>query len=99
MSTNEPLHQDEIKPNLIGEQIDIEDIEGLADSSDSSWGDYPIDTMLIRNETRTVHDVLRRIEKGSFVMDPDFQRDFIWPEDKQSKLVESVLMRIPLPVF
>src|SRR5437773_3671200 len=32
-------------------------------------------------------------------MDPDFQRDFIWPEDKQSKLIESVLMRIPLPVF
>ena len=32
-------------------------------------------------------------------MDPDFQRDFIWPEDTQSKLVESVIMRIPLPVF
>ncbi|MGQ0591162.1 MAG: DUF262 domain-containing protein [Gammaproteobacteria bacterium] len=32
-------------------------------------------------------------------MDPDFQRDFIWAEDKQSKLIESVLMRIPLPVF
>lgn len=78
---------------------DFEKIEGLTDDTDASWGDYPIDTMLIRNETRTVHDVLRRIEKGSFVMDPDFQRDFIWPEDKQSKLVESVLMRIPLPVF
>lgn len=76
-----------------------EDIEGLGQDEDASWGDYPIDTVLIRNETRTVHDVLRRIEKGSFVMDPDFQRDFIWEEDKQSKLIESVLMRIPLPVF
>ena len=76
-----------------------EDIEGLGDTEDASWGDYPIDTVLIRNETRTVHDVLRRIDQGSFVMDPDFQRDFIWPEDKQSKLIESVLMRIPLPVF
>jgi hypothetical protein len=76
-----------------------EEIEGLDRDDDGSWGDYPIDTLLIRNENRTVHDVLRRIEKGSFVMDPDFQREFIWPEDKQSKLVESVLMRIPLPVF
>lgn len=76
-----------------------EDIEGLGDAEDASWGDYPIDTVLIRNENRTVHDVLRRIEQGSYVMDPDFQRDFIWPEDKQSKLIESVLMRIPLPVF
>lgn len=74
-------------------------IEGLGKDEDASFGDYPIDTVLIRNENRTVHDVLRRIEKGSFVMDPDFQRDFIWPEDKQSKLIESVLMRIPLPVF
>lgn len=76
-----------------------EEIEGLGDADDAYWGDYPIDTVLIRNENRTVHDVLRRIEQGSFVMDPDFQRDFIWPEDKQSKLIESVLMRIPLPVF
>lgn len=76
-----------------------EEIEGMGKDEDASFGDYPIDTVLIRNENRTVHDVLRRIEKGSFVMDPDFQRDFIWPEDKQSKLIESVLMRIPLPVF
>lgn len=76
-----------------------EEIEGLGKDEDASFGDYPIDTVLIRNENRTVHDVLRRIEKGTFVMDPDFQRDFIWEEDKQSKLIESVLMRIPLPVF
>jgi hypothetical protein len=78
---------------------DNEDIEGLGKDEDAGWGEYPIDTVLIRNETRTVHDVLRRIEKGTFIMNPDFQRDFIWPEDKQSKLIESVLMRIPLPVF
>lgn len=76
-----------------------EDIEGLGEDEDAAWGDYPIDTVLIRQENRTVHDVLRRIEQGTFVMDPDFQRDFIWPDDKQSKLIESVLMRIPLPVF
>lgn len=78
---------------------DVEDIEGLGGDEDASWGDYPIDTLLIRQETRTVHDVVRRIDQGSFVMDPDFQRAFIWPDDKQSKLIESVLMRIPLPVF
>ena len=78
---------------------DPEEIEGLDGDEDASWGDYPIDTLLIRQENRTVHDILRRIEKGSFVMDPDFQRDFIWQDDKQSKLIESVLMRLPLPVF
>ena len=74
-------------------------IEGLGDKDDASWKDYPIDTFLIRNENRTVYDVLRRIKQGNYIMDPEFQRDFIWSEDKQSKLIESVLMRIPLPVF
>ena len=76
-----------------------EEIEGLEEADLSSWGDYPIDTVLIRSEPRTVYDVLRRIDQGQFVMNPDFQRDFIWDDAKQSKLIESVLMRIPLPVF
>ena len=92
----------------MADHIDIEEktealaeveIEGLDEKEEASWGDYPLDTIHIRNETRTVFDVLRRIRAGTFVMDPEFQRDFIWDIDKQSKFIESVLMRIPLPVF
>ena len=83
------------------EQVDseIEEPEGIGPDEDSSWGDYPLDTVLIRNESRTVGDVLRRIKHSRYVLDPEFQRDFIWTDLKQSKLIESVLMRIPLPVF
>ena len=83
------------------EQVDseIEEPEGIGLDEDSSWGDYPLDTVLIRNESRTVDDVLRRIKQGRYVLDPEFQRDFIWTDLEQSKLIESVLMRIPLPVF
>ncbi len=77
---------------------DFEEPEGLDDKGES-LGDYPIDDLLIRHDSRTIHDVIRRIDQGNYIMDPDFQRDFIWPEDKQSKLIESVIMRIPLPVF
>ena len=77
---------------------DYEEPEGLDDKGES-LGDYPIDDLLIRHDSRTIHDVIRRIDQGNYVMDPDFQRDFIWSEDKQSKLIESVIMRIPLPVF
>ena len=77
----------------------LEEVEGIGEDADLLWEDYPLDTFLIRSENRTVHDVLRRIEQDMYIMDPDFQRDFIWPEDKQSKLIESVLMRVPLPVF
>ena len=87
MGTDQPTSSD-----------DTEQIEGL-ESEGRPWGDYPLDEMLIRSDNRTIHDVTRRIDQGRYVMDPDFQRDFIWPEDKQSKLIESVIMRIPLPVF
>ena len=80
-------------------EVEIEEPEGIGPDEDSSWGDYPLDTVLIRNESRTVDDVLRRISQGRYVLDPDFQRDFIWTDLQQSKLIESVLMRIPLPVF
>lgn len=76
-----------------------EELEGMGSPEDSSWGDLSLDSFLIRNEPRTVHEVLRRIEEGRYVMDPDFQRDFIWDDRKQSRLIESVLLRIPLPVF
>lgn len=76
-----------------------EDVEGLDEGIDSGLGEYPIDTMMIRKETRTIFDVVRRIEKGGFVLDPDFQRDFVWNSERQSRLIESVIMRIPLPVF
>ena len=76
-----------------------EEIEGLGDDSDADGDIYPIDELLIRNDSQAVGQVLRRIEANRYVMDPDFQRDFIWDERKQSKLVESVMMRIPLPVF
>ena len=81
------------------EQSDqAESVEGL-DPATNLW-DYPLDSLTIRAETRTIHDVVvRRIEKGFYIMDPDFQRDFVWDEERQSRLIESVLMRIPLPVF
>ena len=82
----------------LGAEIAAEPIEDL-DGNDGSWGDYPIDALHIRHETRTIHDVIRRIDQSFYIMDPDFQRDFIWTADKQSKLIESVVMRIPLPVF
>ncbi len=73
--------------------------EGVEPPTPGGWGDYPIDELAIRDEPRTAVDVVRRIEKGRFVLDPDFQRDFVWSETKQSRLIESILMRIPLPVF
>ncbi len=76
------------------------DDESRDNSKSVGWGeDYPLNTVLVRNEIRTIAEVIKRIENNRYKLDPDFQRDFIWSEEKQSKLIESCLMRIPLPVF
>lgn len=77
-----------------------EEPEGLDLSQSEGWGgDYPLDAVFVRTETRTVQEVVKRIDAGRYQLDPDFQRDFVWPVDKQSRLIESCVMRIPLPVF
>lgn len=82
----------------VSDDLDLQEVvEGVEDDHD--LGEFPIDTLLIRDERRTVFEVVRRIGQGGYIMNPDFQRDFVWDRDKQSKLIESVLMRIPLPVF
>ena len=43
--------------------------------------------------------VVERIKAQRYILDPDFQREFVWNSEKQSKLIESCVMRIPLPVF
>lgn len=75
-------------------------IEGLDEgATDEPLKGYPIDSLQIRQEPRTIFEVVRRIQQGVYIMDPEFQRDFVWSLEMQSRLIESVLMRIPLPVF
>ena len=76
-----------------------EEIEGLDTSESIGWGDYPLDSVFVRKEQRTVSEVVKRIEAQRFILNPDFERDFVWSIKKQSRLIESCLMRIPLPVL
>ena len=34
---------------------------------------------------------------GDLILDPDYQRNYVWNLKKASRLVESVLMRVPIP--
>ncbi|GHD60281.1 DUF262 domain-containing protein [Jeongeupia chitinilytica] len=74
--------------------------EGIDTSQPTGWGsDYPLDAVFVRSEQRTVVEVVKRINAKRYQLDPEFQRDFVWPVTNQSRLIESCIMRIPLPVF
>jgi hypothetical protein len=62
----------------------------------------PFDPEKIRVDTRpyTIDILLNRIKYGELNLSPDFQRaDNIWNSKTKSRLVESILVRIPLPAF
>ena len=77
-----------------------EELEGVGDpDADIEHPVYPLDDIMVRTAPRTIREVVTRIQAGRFILDPDFQRDFVWEPKKQSKLIESCVMRIPLPVL
>jgi hypothetical protein len=69
------------------------------DEQELDLADYPLDDILIRTNQLSIRQVIEEIEEGLYILDPDFQRGFVWSPEQQSRLIESVLMRIPLPVF
>ncbi|MBF0108650.1 MAG: DUF262 domain-containing protein [Magnetococcales bacterium] len=61
----------------------------------------PYDPNKIRVDSKpySIRQILDMIDQGEMDIAPDFQRRRVWQKDQQSLLIESILLRIPLPVF
>ncbi|WP_413801834.1 DUF262 domain-containing protein [Streptomyces iranensis] len=61
----------------------------------------PWDPEQIRVNTKqfSLRNALDMIEDGSLELAPDFQRGRVWKPKQKSRLIESVLLQIPLPAF
>lgn len=76
-------------------------IEAEIDGAEESIS-QPFDPEKIEVATRsmTVDLLLSRISSGAIDLAPDFQRrSGIWTDERQSRLIESLLLRIPLPTL
>ncbi len=61
---------------------------------------YDPDEINIFTREPTIEQLLRRIDEEALDLAPDFQRHAnIWKDDAKSRLIESILIRIPLPAF
>lgn len=61
----------------------------------------PFDPKKIKvdREPMPVFQVLRKIDLGEITLNPEFQRNLVWDPVRKSRLIESALLRIPLPAF
>lgn len=73
----------------------------IEDSSTQGAPKKPYEVTKLKMEPKimSIYQALRKIDKGEIDLDPEFQRSFVWDIVRQSRLVESVLIRIPLPAF
>lgn len=85
------------------EQID-ENEELLFEGVDTEEGDGEI---AVAPEERTVRtrpadpeitSLYEKWKRGRLILQPDFQRQFVWDRVKASRLVESALLSVPIPV-
>ena len=61
----------------------------------------PYDPELIRVDTTnfSIRQIYDMIESGDLDLHPDFQRNLVWDDFRKSRLIESILLKIPLPMF
>jgi hypothetical protein len=61
----------------------------------------PFDPTQIRIETKQLSlDILiSRMQNNEIILQPEFQRNDVWKPREQSRLIESLLIRIPIPAF
>ncbi|MFG1313123.1 DUF262 domain-containing protein [Xanthobacter autotrophicus] len=83
-------------------EAQLEDLE--QEQSDKGEGEVPTkpwDPKLIRITTKnfTIREIYSQIDEGELDLAPDFQRSFVWSKRQQTRLIESILLGIPLPAF
>ena len=79
-------------------------IEDTDEDSDVILELKPYDPELIRVDTKSMSiryvSEMMGSEHNDLDLSPDFQRNFVWTDiTRKSRLIESILLRIPLPVF
>lgn len=88
----------EVTDTIQNEEIEIEDTSSEQDKRIA----YPFNPNDIEIETPpyTIGYLIDRMEHREINMNTDFQREGnLWTEEKQSRLIESILLGLPLPAF
>lgn len=71
------------------------------ESEDSSAINYPYDPKKINisNYNWSVDTIRQMLKRKIISLSSDFQRNFVWDYTRKSRLIESILLGIPVPAF
>jgi len=99
MKEREDYLDDEIIEMENPETTPEEDVENEATDLDMQDPFNPAEINII-SKPDTLHNIIERLRLGEIDMNTDFQRHAeLWTYPKMSRLIESILIRFPLPAF
>ncbi|HBB8011858.1 TPA: DUF262 domain-containing protein, partial [Escherichia coli] len=82
------------------ETYGVDDGDNKTSSSEIKTLQAKLGVARISSKTPVLSLIFDRVQFGDIELQPDFQRkDRIWNDEKKSKLIESILLKLPLPVF
>lgn len=87
--------------SLLYEIIEIEKsgADSFNDEDSSELNPYNPDEIKVRTDKLNITLLSNMIDSGDIDLNPDFQRNLVWNSYQKSLLIESILLRIPLPMF
>lgn len=87
------------KENIQIEEEKIEETE-IADSDGNITTPFSTKDIKVTNKIEIMSNLIKRLEFNEIDLNPDFQRnENLWNKKKMSRLIESILLKLPLPVF
>lgn len=70
---------------------------GTTESTIEQKPGYSPDDIFVENKPFSLKQLMDLIESKDIELDPSFQRNFIWDNTRQSRLIESIFLGLPLP--
>lgn len=55
--------------------------------------------IIVNPDNYSISDLMRMVKNGDIEIAPRFQRNFVWDKTRQSRLIESIFLGLPLPAI
>src|SRR2546427_731262 len=78
-------------------ESELEVLDG-SDEGALDFGDQRQTGVVIKKNDRHLSEFHRWYREGRLILDPEWQRNYVWANQRASRLVESFLIDIPVPV-
>src|SRR5262252_7420155 len=89
MSSNSSYEPQETEDDLVVEGGDEGDLDVSKDKP----------TLTLQKNDRSLSEFFRWKSRGRLLVDPEWQRHYVWDRKRASRLIESILIDLPIPVI